>query len=342
MLSTIEILNRNINSSRYLCLAPYSILFGFVLSFTSCADIDNDSVLKTAFDDLGISFLNGNKISGHARSTVQIEQFNEQTGERMQSCTGIFISRNHLLTASHCADGKISINPWNTVPDNGSGSFSLYQNQGSIFGQYEGPIDYRFEKISNKKIYFQHPLYKIDHAGIAVFYIPNEALNTIYDGMMSERFDWINLSRLKPFGNSNLVLWHYPWGMPLAESPCPIVELSPPNLYAHSCDAVAGSSGGLLTDASLRAPVAMHLSGPGLNLYSFYKTYNRHESAEDFAVRRGCRKNDDSSPLDPICLRERGFNKAVPLTYVKDTMAMENRWLWDQIAEAARKESVEP
>jgi hypothetical protein len=29
---------------------------------------------------------------------------------------------------------------------------------------------------------------------------------------------------------------------------------------------------------------------------------------------------------------------AIPLTLVKDSMAQENPWLWNQIAEAARKE----
>lgn len=342
MLPTLEILNKSLN---YYCaprFATFSLLLSFILHFTSCSDTSSDNFPTTAFDDLEISFLNSNKISGHIRSIVHIEQFNEQTGELMQSCTGIFISRNHLLTASHCADGKIAVNPWNNVPYNESGQYKIYQNQGIVFGRYEGSLDYRFESISQKKIYFHQPLFKIDYAGIAVFYLSDGDLNSIYEGMKNERFDWINLSRLKPHGDSNIVLWHYPWGMPLAESPCPIVELSPPNLLAHSCDAVAGSSGGLLTDSALQSPVAMHLSGPGLNLYSFYKSRNRHESTEDFAIRRGCKNSEDSSPIDPMCLRERGFNKAVPLTYIKDTMAQENRWLWDNIAEAARKDTLEP
>lgn len=315
----------------------------FLLSFffISCSKAPLTNQLNTAFDKLEISFLSSNQIVGHLRSVVYLEQHDQQSNTLVQSCTGIFISRNHLLTASHCADGSITINPWNTPPPDRVGSYSIFQMQGVIFGEYQGTLDERFKRVSKKGIFLGSPIYKIDHAGFAVFYISDEQMNEIFENELRSRFDWINLSRLKPFRQTGLVLWHYPWGMPLAESPCSQVELSPPNLYAHNCDGVAGSSGGLLTDPLSGSPAAMHLSGPGLNLYSYYNNKNQHESTEDFALRRGCKQSEDL-PLDPICHKERGFNKAVPLTYIKDVMAQENRWLWDKIAEASRKDGLDP
>ncbi len=309
----------------------------------SCG-VKTESSPQSIFDNLEIDFLSGDQISDHAKTMVQVTQFNNPNQSPIQVCSGIFISRNHLLTAAHCSDGLISLNPWNTLPPGQRGQYTIINAQGQIYGEYIGQVDRRSSEISERKLLFNNLVFKSDSVGFAVYYVSNDILLKTYDGdyNLGQRFNWINLSRLKPFQHQSDVLLHYPWGMPLAESPCRTIEVTTPFWLAHDCDAVGGSSGGLIVDKTNQAPIGMHLAGPGQNSYSHYRYQGTHESPEIFAKRRGCQASSYSGLIDPICLREKGLNTALPFTKIKDTIGSENPWLWEQIAEASRKSSQNP
>jgi hypothetical protein len=311
--------------------------------FASCG-VKSESTPQSIFDTLEISFLSADQISDHAKAMVQVTQFNNSHGSPTQICSGIFISRNHLLTAAHCSDGMISLNPWNILPPGQRGEYTIINSQGQVYGEYMGPVDRRFSEITQRKLLFNNLVFKNNSVGFAVYYVSNDVLLKSYDGdyNLGQNFNWINLARLKPFQRHANVLLHYPWGMPLAESPCRTIEVTTPFWLAHDCDAVGGSSGGLIVDKSSHAPIGMHLSGPGQNSFSYYRYQGTHESPEIFATRRGCQVSSYSGLIDPICRREKGLNTALPLTKIKDTIGSENPWLWEQIAEASRKSSNNP
>ena len=107
-------------------------------------------------------------------------------------------------------------------------------------------------------------------------------------------------------------LFHFPNGQPLALSANCIYTHSNEELFGrHDCDSLPGSSAGILVSQESGEILAIHRSGRVQNSYRHYLKDQRFETMQEM-VGDKCTGAESQEK----CLRERSFNKAIPIANV--------------------------
>jgi len=286
------------------------------------------SVEQSLYDEAEITLVTPQAATVGLAATVGSLQAvlpNPQGGPRvaLPFCSGFLISRRHLVTAAHCTTYEFVFNRFYLAqPD---GTLTYLRFGGTIRLSYAGGIDERAEPYAAVAATMKTPAYINRDLDFAVYELPTSA--QAGDPMVDLR----QATQILQDSPALMALYGYPNGAPLTMASCHRLTKLPTGKVIHDCDALSGSSGGLIADAATGRPLAMHLAGPSANDGAYYAEKGRFESAEDFALRRGCPPATNQGRPDPACVEERGLNRAIALSQIRDSLIELSPELWQAI-----------
>ena len=281
-----------------------------------------DSQLRAVFGTSDITL--AKPISGQpssAAGSIQAVLADPNGGPRfaLPFCSGFLVSRRHMMTASHCVQRDFIFNQ--SYVANQDGQISYVRFGKTLRLNYIGGVDPQSQQNELSAPVFKDPVFIDRDLDVAVFDL----------GDQSSARDWVNLESVSD-SMATGELYAYPNGAPLTKVTCRTGRLVDGSRFMHDCDAMTGSSGGLIVSLPELTPVAMHLAGPGANDADYYDAHREFESPEVFAERRGCSKSPaDKTGLDADCQLKMGYNRGVALTAVADALKKQNPDLWQSI-----------
>lgn len=291
---------------------------------------DGSSGVKTIFDAPEINLVSAQAAGvGLAATMGALEAIlpDPQGGPRtaLPLCSGIQISRHHVLSAGHCAKYELVFNKFRLAASPAADALQFVDFGSMVRLTYTGDIDSKAAAVESAAPTFKTPEFISADLDFAVFAVPNDlGASGILDLRQATDMSPALLA-------DHLAVLGYPNGVPLTTGDCHVLAPSYGPWLGHDCDALGGSSGGLIGDLDQNLPLALHLAGPMENNADFRKTHGIFESSEDIAAARGCPLLADGSKHDPECLKHKALNRALPLTTVRQTLERQAPELWARI-----------
>ena len=309
----------------------WSFVLGTLVTFSlGCGrDLPGSSQVATIFGQNDLVPVTRETRQGLSRAVGSLAVILEIEGQRsaIPHCTAIRLGMRHLLTAAHCVRENIIFNPWALVAPQGDQDqgFEILQFGEVLRLHYGGELDPQSENWVSTAPALGSPVYVNPLLDVAIYALDlsyQEALKSLGPGLPLPR------SFQNPVA---LSIWGHPNGVPLATADCTEGQEVDGVWYYHDCDALTGSSGGLIGDPISQRPVAMQLAGPAKNRGSFYSQHGVFETPEDFAAKRGCAPVKPHDPESKACVTRRGMNRAVPLHVITEDLSANRPELVDQI-----------
>jgi V8-like Glu-specific endopeptidase len=263
----------------------------------------------------------------------------ESEGERFVQpiCTAIRLGKAHLLTASHCVKEhqKYIFNPWFLAAEEGEEPSQL---QVMRFGNvlrlaYSGDLKSQGQAWAKEAPTLSPPVFinhKLDYAIFALSPLYIDAFKGLGAGISLTSDTQAHTQ--ETFEEMRQVkLWSHPHGAPLTQSPCTRLIQNESQRAFHDCDALSGSSGGLIGSWAFEGvALAMHLAGPGQNEGQYWGEHGEFETPEIFATRRGCPSQGHQEDQQNCVIRY-GFNRALPLKSIWNDLMSKNPTLAHQL-----------
>jgi V8-like Glu-specific endopeptidase len=248
----------------------------------------------------------------------------------LPTCSGIQLSRRHVLTAGHCDRTNYVFSKNYIAAPTDLTSFQVSTIGPDVNLVFTGAMIPAEAADETQSPTTTAAVWKDTTLDAAVLEFPHDL-----------PAGWIDLFAAD-LPVSGLVHYGFPNGMPLASSTsCHRVPAADGAHFQHDCDSLGGSSGGLLVDSALGFPAGMQLAGPGVNLSSYYLANGHFETPEDFAARRGCTRDAFPDPTAfATCVRDRGLNTAVKLSAVAAAVITQDPELYARILEAGDVDSM--
>ena len=274
-----------------------------------------------------------------ARAVLSLQvALTDSEGQRFATplCTGVAISPHHILTAGHCAKTKLLANPFYAARSADSEQLAILRFGEVLRLSFDGDLDPRSESFAEQGPLLPAAALVVAESDIAVFY-QEQAIEAFIDlrtagGEVCGRPAAGAPDTSSCFVSGSWSLYGYPNGVPLTRSPCAVHRLKSDGSFYHNCDALGGSSGGLIADQFNGQPLALHLAGPGPNSGTYYHREGHFEGPEDFARRRACASSDQSSgQMSAQCVTEKGQNRGISLVKVRDLLQQKAPDLWRSI-----------
>jgi V8-like Glu-specific endopeptidase len=231
-------------------------------------------------------------------------------------CSAIQISPVLILTASHCADDWLIFNSKRIAKSPITENLKYTSFDGLLRLSYDGDVIKEAEQEEQQET-MGPPVLINKELDYAVYKLKKSNGNTFIDIRQTQKEEDSTLQ--------NLALYGFPNGVPLSVSDKCTGKISSNNSVMHTCDALNGSSGGLLVNLETKLPVGMHLSGPIDNDGFFYEQKGRFETEEELATLFGCEKEKFSTAEDyQTCVVQKGRNNAVVFGAILNDMEKNN------------------
>jgi V8-like Glu-specific endopeptidase len=305
------------------------ILVAAVFSGLAACQKSEPHVVRAIFDHSDLKLVNRaawqtDSLSRVTGTLARVVKLDDQTVVVDPYCSAARIGVKHIVTAAHCvaSGGTIIFHDDYVAQESGMENLNFYQLGRKVRVEYIGaPIMADHNEIARRKPFVVQIPYQDQEKDFAV-----AELSAVQQG------PYLRLNQLQQADLSRLKLYGYPNGVPLTVAePCQgFTTVS--GVLRHDCDALPGSSGGLIADAAA-TPVALHTFEVASNMAdgkALQGGFESHELLKERAQRNvderpeeadkifwECRNLNDQNDKKE-CQVGKGFNRATLLTTVAD------------------------
>lgn len=319
------------------------VILMLVLGGAACGGAvrENGSETATVYESLDLALATAEAVqlpAAQAMLSLAMVIPDPEGGERgvYPLCSGFRVAKDILVTAAHCQRPKLLANPFflaAPAPDSAAAAaYEVMPVGASVRLLYLGEVDRRHQEYDRQGSLLGAPLFVDDQLDVAIYRLDGAAQGA-----------WIALpAAVSPAGEAQpaVKLWAYPNGTPLSSATCTSLLPSYGPWLAHDCDALSGSSGGLIASMDGRQAIAIHLAGPRANAAAYYQQHGQFETPLAIAQSRGC-GGGEGQVLDPACVARFGMNRALPLTALAQRLQESSPGLWDEMVQAAEAAATE-